>query len=440
MTPRIALRSLFQARRRNGLLSGALIVTALLFVTLLGLARGINSALLESTVLLTSGHVNIAGFYKTRPDMAVAMVSDVARIRALIEKEVAAVRHVTDRHRAWSKLVSDGGSLFAAVNGIALEDDPELLALLQAQAKVAADRPLGAGDPGRLSEPNTAVLFASQAAKLKVGVGDTVTLTGRSVDGRMNAVDVRVVAVVRDVGPLSAWNVFVPKPVMQALFQLQENTTGVVMVYLDDIARAEAVREQLQGILSASGFEILEPEPKPFWLKLEPLLAEPWVGQRLDLSTWEGEVASAKSLIDGLAIASAFLTLVLGGLVAVGIGSAMWISVHERTAEIGTMRAIGMSRRGVLKLILCEAALLGAGATLVGGALAALLALATTALRLAAPGDAAREFLMGDIVRLEPAGGHLVAAIAVFTTTTIMASLPPAIRAARIRPAVTMQR
>ncbi len=50
---------------------------------------------------------------------------------------------------------------------------------------------------------------------------------------------------------------------------------------------------------------------------------------------------------------------------AMGILTIMWISVHERTREIGLLRALGVSRAGVERLFLMEAVLLAG----VGGAI-----------------------------------------------------------------------
>ena len=46
----------------------------------------------------------------------------------------------------------------------------------------------------------------------------------------------------------------------------------------------------------------------------------------------------------------------------------MWIAIRERTREIGTLRAIGMQRRAVLRMFLLESLMLGLVGT-VGGAL-----------------------------------------------------------------------
>ncbi len=62
------------------------------------------------------------------------------------------------------------------------------------------------------------------------------------------------------------------------------------------------------------------------------------------------------------------LLFILLVIVVIGIMNTLAIAIRERTREIGTLRAIGMQRRAVLRLFLLESALLGL-AGVVGGAL-----------------------------------------------------------------------
>lgn len=58
-----------------------------------------------------------------------------------------------------------------------------------------------------------------------------------------------------------------------------------------------------------------------------------------------------------------FLSLVVGCIV---VANTMWMSVHERTREIGVLRAVGLSSRAVISLILLEALGVSFVATIVG--------------------------------------------------------------------------
>jgi ABC-type lipoprotein release transport system permease subunit len=112
----------------------------------------------------------------------------------------------------------------------------------------------------------------------------------------------------------------------------------------------------------------------------------------------------------------------------------MWMAVRERTREIGTLRAIGMSRRRVLGLFLCEGLLLGLAATVVGALVGAGLGLGLDALHVELSNEAARMILMSDTLHLRVSGGQVFGAVALLTVLTTLATLGPALRASRMRP------
>jgi len=100
--------------------------------------------------------------------------------------------------------------------------------------------------------------------------------------------------------------------------------------------------------------------------------------------TTQGEMVDTFGRVIGIVTiavtAIASVSLLVG---AIGILTVMWISVHERTAEVGLLRALGVSRAGVGRLFLVEATVLAAA----GGAAGVLLAVGiTAAVRAVAPG------------------------------------------------------
>lgn len=66
-----------------------------------------------------------------------------------------------------------------------------------------------------------------------------------------------------------------------------------------------------------------------------------------------------------------FIAVLIGVIVLFTVGNTMSMAVVERTAEIGTLRAIGLRRAGIRRLFMCEGLLLGS----LGAALGVLLAL-----------------------------------------------------------------
>lgn len=83
--------------------------------------------------------------------------------------------------------------------------------------------------------------------------------------------------------------------------------------------------------------------------------------------------------IDAMAWATSLVALVIG---TVGTLNTMLMSVFERTQEIGILRAIGWTRRRVLQMILCEAAVLCVLGALWGVLLANLTIVALARLKL----------------------------------------------------------
>ncbi len=69
-----------------------------------------------------------------------------------------------------------------------------------------------------------------------------------------------------------------------------------------------------------------------------------------------------------------FVFVLIGGIVLFTVSNTMNTSVVERTVEIGTLRAMGLRRGGILRLFVAEGALLGCAGALLGAVLGLVLA------------------------------------------------------------------
>ena len=116
----------------------------------------------------------------------------------------------------------------------------------------------------------------------------------------------------------------------------------------------------------------------------------------------------------------------------VGITNAMLMSVTERFKEIGTMKCLGALDNFIVRLFLIEAVVLGTLGSLTGmllGHLAMLgvFVISKRSLSVAAKMD------WGQMIM------YLVLAVVIGTVLSLLAAIAPAIRAARMRPAVALQ-
>lgn len=442
---RIAGRNLLRARRRSLLLSAALAMVTAFLVFLLSMSQGITENMIRSATTLTAGHVNVAGFYKTRPTDSAPFVVDVERVKEVVARTVPAAKldFVIDRQRGWAKLVSDTGSIWSGLSGI----EPEQERALAGELTVARERDYRPdegsedriGDLTRLGQPGSITLFADQARRLKVRVGDQITIVSETFGGNVNSRQLTVTGIAENIGVLSSWTAFMAGADVRGLYGLKPDTTGAVMIYLKDIGDVPAVMNDLRVAFEKAGWSLMPHDDKPFFQKFTQVSGEDWTGQRLDITSWDDEVAFLRWVVRGFDIVSYFLVLILGVIIVVGIMNTMWISVRERTGEIGTLRAIGMHRGRVLALFLSEALLLGLAATAVGAVTGALISAAADAARIPLPSDALRAILISQTLHLSTGPRQVVIAILVFTVVTGLAAIWPATRAARMRPVTAMQ-
>ncbi|MDX2171183.1 MAG: ABC transporter permease [Deltaproteobacteria bacterium] len=136
--------------------------------------------------------------------------------------------------------------------------------------------------------------------------------------------------------------------------------------------------------------------------------------------------------------ANALYILVIGIAVLAGIGAGfgaantMYAAVQARTAEIGTLRALGFSRGSILRSFQIEAIAL-AGLGFLIGALLALVLTQVIGLLLGGVAFGARTFTT-NVITLRVGPGDLVAALILALLIGLAGGLGPAWRAARLRP------
>lgn len=438
----IALRNLLQARLRTALLMAAIAFVTMLLIVLGGLSAGINDAMVRNATAMATGHVNVAGWYKNKPTDAWPMIRGAAEARRIAAEAVPGVDAIVDRDRAWAKVISRQSSFYVSPSGVDIAQEDRLREVIQL-AKESDYKEGGRdevlGELARLAEPETALIFAGQAERLGVTVGDYITITAATGAGRTNTIDVMVVAVARDFGIMSNWNLFVPKSAVESLYSLDDDMTSVVMIYLDDPGRASHVMGQLREVYAAKGYEVMDHDPQAFFFKFDIVGGEDWTGQRIDITTWEDEVSYLSWISSALDAVTFILVGILMVIIAVGIMNAMWMSVRRRTVEIGTSRAIGMTRFEVLRLFLVEAVLLGLIATTLGALAGAGLAAAIDAAQLPVPDEAMSAILMSDTLSLSVSAGQILEAIVFFTLITGLSALSPAYRASRLEPVTAIQ-
>jgi putative ABC transport system permease protein len=370
----------------------------------------------------------VGGFFKVTSGTAAPLVSDYPKLIETVKAKVPELRYLTVRGRGWAKAVSETASMDLVLGGVDVDREPALPKVLRVTE----------GRLDALREPGTVLVFEAQAKRLKVKVGDALTISAPTARGVNNTADVRVAAVARDVGLLSSFTAFIQHDTLRQLYGLNADTTGAIHLYLDDPSRSAAVAARLRAAFAEAGWRVMEPEAQPYWMKLmQRVPGEDWTGQKIDVSTADEEMGQFKQFILALRVVTGLLVTILMIVVVIGILNTLAIAVRERTKEIGTLRAIGMQRTKVLWLFVLETALLGSIGTVAGALAASGIALAVNAAGVVLPA-AVQVFLAMEQLHVVLDGRAIATNAAALTLVTTIAAVLPALRAARLRPVTAM--
>jgi putative ABC transport system permease protein len=424
----VTVRNLLRHTRRNLFLGGAIAAVAALMVLFLGVMDGIRAAMMESATTIVCGHVNVGGFFKITSGSSAPLVSGYPKVLADVRKLVPELEYATIRGRGYVKAVSDSDSMDLVLAGLQIDQERNFKRVVEAIEGRLDD----------ISQPGTILLSEKQAERLHVKAGDALTLSAPTARGVNNTLDVRVAAVTKSVGIFSSIFAFLPEASLRQLYQLNDQTTGAIHLFLKDPAAAPQVTSRLIEGLRAAGYRVMDHDPQPYWMKLfQKVNSEDWTGQKLDVTTWQDEVSFLDFILKIVTGLQGILISVLLVIVIVGIMNTLWIAIRERTREIGTLRAIGMQRTKVLWLFVLEAALLAAGGA-TGGVLAGWLVAARINAADIRVGEGLQMLLMQDHLAIVVTPGALAGYVAAITALTAVASLLPALRAARLRPVTAM--
>lgn len=409
----IAFRNLLRAKRRNGLAGGTMALGTAALILGGGLSDGIARQLTDNLVAIQTGEIMVVkrepGFVRQNSPFDAYSNERIANSRAVIERIEArsaewGIERIAPYLHASGTAIASNRSTPAIVLGIMPEREPELFKALPPVVGSALS-----GDP-------TEVYVAAPVARtLKLGVGDSVSFLVQTPQGAMNSVDALVCGIFRKGAPWYDNSFFLP---LEAARKLGDTTDGVTNIKLRVRGSNGAVEETRTAISS-------------LLLDLSP-------GASAESVREAGRFSF--SIIQANQTSLAILSLFLFAAAAVGIVNAMLMSVHERTREIGTIRALGMRRAGVVRLFLLEGLALGVVAAvfgvLAGGAMVLYwggvgIPMNTVTLAWLAGGDLLfpkLEFL-----------SVLRAAAAIVTMSTV-AAIYPALSASRLEPREALHR
>lgn len=339
---KLAIRNLFRNRRRS-LFTILAIGLGFAAVNILGgFTAYIFTSLKDSFIYVQgNGHLTLfkAGFLqdgKIDPTQYLLEEREIGRIQEILRRHPEVVVATPQLHI--SGLLSNGkvSTIFIAAGRV-----PSDIRTINRHAHGMVGRiQLFNGKPLEDGIVYGVGLSKGLAEQLKLELGSDAVAMAPTVSGQVNALDAQVFQLFD--APAEALEdklMLVPLGFAQSLY----DTTSVdrLTVLLGDTEQTEPMRARLAQELAAAG------------LKLE---IKTWD----ELSTFYTKV---KQMFDVIFL---FTFLIVFTIVVMSVINTVGMAIMERTKEIGTLRALGFKRRGIVGLFAAESMLLGLFGSILG--------------------------------------------------------------------------
>ncbi len=337
----IALRNVFRNGRRSLLSLTAVLVAAASTTMLFALLEGLRADVRHNAWNYETGEVRIRNVNFDRYEHLNPVQYVVPEYRALAERLRAhpAVSSVSPRIRVPSVSFRDERQIIAEV--IAMDVANEYGYQEDFAAIVAK---------GRLPEPGTseAILGTRLAAELGVGLGDAVTFLTQTRARVTNAFTVDVVGLATfPVTRLNRTTYLLPIEAAGHYLRMQDAASELLLKGSGD---GGSLKTAVSALLAEDG--------------LQDMSVTPWT-----------RVSGGYAYLRMADIAYRIIGLLFFVLAATVIFNTTMMTIHERTLEIGTLSAMGMRPRELVRLFFIETTYLGAIGSFVGVLLGAFLTL-----------------------------------------------------------------
>ncbi|MEE9520725.1 MAG: FtsX-like permease family protein [Dehalococcoidales bacterium] len=233
-----------------------------------------------------------------------------------------------------------------------------------------------------LEHTDQALVGAVAAQLLKLNVEDRVTLNGS---------DITITGILEETGSNDDYQVFIPIETLQQAFAKEGIISSIDIRALCNACPveiiADAINQNIPGVRAVAVKQVA--------------------------ATEMGMMEKTNKFM----LALAGVTLIVGGF---GVVNTMMTSIHERIKDFGIMRAVGASRKQIIKTLIYEAIIIGIAGGILGYGAGTLLAYAIGPL-----------IFEGTTINYVPQ--YLPLSLVLAMSIAIIATLYPAFRATKIR-------
>ena len=445
-TTQIAYRNLSRQKGRSGMLIVA-IAFGILVVTLLNsFTAGVVLNVQGTVSRMLGGHIYITGQEIGDGGRIISVIPGSNDLNRVLEGSGIHAEDISRRSLASATILFGNNTAKQRIEGVDW----------RAETSLKKSLTVVQGDLSKVENRSSLVITEQVAQRLKANAGDQVLVKLQTVTGQQNVGDFVVVAVISDPGVSSVLSAYADLGYLDSLLNLAPGDFQQLSIFLRRPSTMARDAARLSAALAASGpvypREAGGAQAGLFGRKGSGVMSfvrafsastlssgeSAWTGVRYRVLTLDDLTSQVQNVVQVLDAVGFVVLVVLLLTVMVGITNTFRMIVIERTAEIGTMRALGMQRSEVRGVFLAEASLLAVASVLIGLAAALFV---STILHLFAFDPSSVFYVLtgrGHMTFAFKLGAIVFDAILVVALTLGAASFP-ARRAAGLMPAIALR-
>jgi putative ABC transport system permease protein len=378
----IAARNLMRQKKRSLLLAIAIIFGFSIVTLIDAFAAGAARNMANQIAALLGAHVTVQGYERNADDKTISVIHDDGMLQQALDESGVQYIYADKSSSLSGTLVFEGKKTSVSVSGFHPDEESFLkssLVFTQGSWEDAAAR------------EDALILSAKLADDLGITVGDNLIIQTATVSGQANFGEFHVAAIHNDVSLFATMMSYANSTYINRILDLQQGefTSYNILLanpLLQDTA-AQLVEQAIRAYASVTSRQSAMLE--------SPSDISGGVNQQIKAHQGGGTIYSVLSLNDIMPqlnqvvvvtrTVSLVILIALFLIIIIGISNTFKMVLQERMAEIGTMRALGMSRWNVAKIFILEALILSLFGALVGMVLSTLFMAISSAIAFANP-------------------------------------------------------
>lgn len=367
---RIAYRNVLRQGKRTALLGGAIAFGFFIFTLLNGFTAGLLDSVAENFADASGGHIYVAGSEVSDLGSEISVIRDRAAVEAALRSIDEQILSYNTRSSARASIIFGSKEESVTLEGVNFAQESDFIDSLSFAE--------GSKD-AFLANPNGILLPEETLEDLGIEVGESVILKTTTINGQQNVGDAVVV------GSLVAQSLFVPgAPIfgyghiemLNGLLNMSGDQYQTLNIYLNDLEAIDSATKTLHTELARTttvepreenrGFAPPDPSELGFGGLSSVDEGERWEGTRFEVTNLNDNLEGINALVGVINAIGLIIFLVIIVIIMVGIMNSYRMVMIERTAEIGTMRAMGVHKGGIRNIFIWEALFVALSGTLIG--------------------------------------------------------------------------